>query len=135
MAFAALLIMDKFDRKLLLVISGMLMVISRASLGVYYLIKTKYSELSIPINWLPLICIIVYISAFSIGYGPLPWVLLGEIYSPEVCRSLFSWANSSITVMLFFLQEKNDSLFKLVLYNRYLVLVLVIICSLHMITA
>lgn len=91
MTFVALLVVDECGRKLLLVVSGLLMAISHAGLGVFYLIKTQYPELmSTWHNWLPLSCITVYISAFSIGYGPLPWVIMGEIYSPEVCMCLLN---------------------------------------------
>lgn len=28
--------------------------------------------------WLPLVSLMVYMAAFSIGYGPVPWVLMSE---------------------------------------------------------
>lgn len=81
MAFS---IVDKSGRKVLLVISALLMSICYAGLGGFYLIKTHDPRLAAQVDWLPLLCITVYISAFSIGYGPVPWVLMGEIYSSEV---------------------------------------------------
>lgn len=104
MTFVALLVVDECGRKLLLVISGLLMAVSHAGLGVFYLMKTHYPELSTRIHWLPLICITVYISAFSIGYGPLPWVLMGEIHSPEVCMWLLKLM---LPYSVIFLHEGN----------------------------
>ena len=36
------------------------------------------------IGWLPLTSLSVYIIAFALGFGPVPWVMLGEIYSTEL---------------------------------------------------
>lgn len=81
-------IVDKSGRKLLLVLSGLLMANCYVGLGGFFLIKTHYLELASKLNWLPLVCIAVYISAFSIGYGPVPWILMGEIYSSEVSNAV-----------------------------------------------
>uniref|UniRef100_A0A2H8TYH7 Facilitated trehalose transporter Tret1 n=1 Tax=Melanaphis sacchari TaxID=742174 RepID=A0A2H8TYH7_9HEMI len=84
MTVVSFTIIDKSGRKALLVISALLMVNCYAGLGGFFLIKTHYLELASKLNWLPLVCIAVYISAFSIGYGPVPWIMMGEIYSSEV---------------------------------------------------
>lgn len=76
---------DKYGRKLLLVISALIMAVCYAGLCVFNMIKVQNPELSTKISWLPLLCVTVYIAAFSIGYGPLPWVLMSEIYSSKVC--------------------------------------------------
>ncbi|VVC44856.1 Sugar transporter, conserved site,Major facilitator superfamily domain,Major facilitator, sugar [Cinara cedri] len=84
MTMVSLSIIDKSGRKLLLVISSLLMAVCYAGLGGFYLIKKYNSTLAKDLYWLPLLCIAVYISAFSIGSGPVPWVLMGEIFSSEV---------------------------------------------------
>ncbi|XP_015379721.1 PREDICTED: facilitated trehalose transporter Tret1-2 homolog isoform X1 [Diuraphis noxia] len=84
MTVVSFTIIDKSGRKALLVLSGLLMANCYVGLGGFYLIKTHYQELASKLNWLPLVCIAVYISAFSIGYGPVPWIMMGEIYSSEV---------------------------------------------------
>lgn len=77
-------IIDKSGRKLLLVISALLMAVCYAGLSGYYYIKVQNPELALKLTWLPLTSIATYISAFSIGYGPVPWVVMGEIFSSEV---------------------------------------------------
>jgi len=84
MTVVSFTVIDKSGRKALLVISALLMTKCYAGLGGFFLIKTHYLELASKLNWLPLVCIAVYISAFSIGYGPVPWIMMGEIYSSEV---------------------------------------------------
>lgn len=84
MTFVSLSVIDKYGRKALLIISFLIMAICFGGLSGFYLIKTENPQLATKLNWLPLLCVAVYISAFSIGCGPVPWVLMGEIYSSEV---------------------------------------------------
>ena len=35
------------------------------------------------IGWLPLVCLMVYVAAFSIGFGPLPWAMNAELFPQE----------------------------------------------------
>lgn len=36
------------------------------------------------IGWVPLTTLVVYIIAYSIGWGPLPWTVMGEMFAPAV---------------------------------------------------
>lgn len=36
------------------------------------------------IGWLPLLSVNVFIVCFSLGFGPLPWVLMGELFSNSI---------------------------------------------------
>ena len=35
------------------------------------------------LGWLPIVCLMVYASAFAIGYGPLPWAINAEMFPQE----------------------------------------------------
>lgn len=35
------------------------------------------------LGWLPLTSLIIYVLAFSVGFGPLPWMMNGEFFSLE----------------------------------------------------
>ncbi|KAG1674334.1 Facilitated trehalose transporter Tret1 [Nymphon striatum] len=79
--FGASFITDKVGRRLLLLISGVGMCVSLGIFGVYYyLVKLKGTQFEDDYGWLPLVCLIVYNLFFAIGYGPIPWVLLGELF-------------------------------------------------------
>ena len=38
-------------------------------------------------SWLPLVCLLGFTFSFTLGLGPVPWVLVGELY-PASTRSL-----------------------------------------------
>ena len=84
----------------MLAISSFLMCISIIPLGVFfYLDEHKNCNGTITTNceensdidpqtvedigWLPLVCLIVNFSAFSLGLGPLPWVVNAEMFPEE----------------------------------------------------
>ncbi|XP_050436235.1 facilitated trehalose transporter Tret1-like isoform X3 [Adelges cooleyi] len=102
MTVLAMLLIDKTGRKRLLVISAALMAVSYMSLGCYYIVYNNDPRFALSIAWLPLVSITVYISAFSLGYGPIPWVVMGEIFSSEV-KPLGTSCVSSVNWILVFL--------------------------------
>jgi len=83
MTLVAMMIVDKAGRRVLLLVSGVVMSLSFFGLGLYLHMSHKINKESI-LSWLPLILIALYISAFSLGFGPIPWVVMGEIFSNEV---------------------------------------------------
>jgi len=79
-------IMDKLGRRLLLNLSSSVMVISAAGLGAFFYIKINMNNeaLADKIEFLPLASLSIFIFAFSIGFGPIPWLMMSELFSPEV---------------------------------------------------
>ncbi|KAK9887704.1 hypothetical protein WA026_000025 [Henosepilachna vigintioctopunctata] len=75
-AFIAPVFSEKFPRKSMLCFSLFGLSICNFVLSLYfYLFKgTGY------VNWLPLAALVLFVIFDNCGNGPLPWVLLGEIY-------------------------------------------------------
>ncbi len=82
------------------------MAISSATFGLYYQLKENHhngtnvtgelvdgmldgSSNEPNLSWLSLISLIVYIIGFSIGWGPIPWLLMSEIF-PSKARGAAS---------------------------------------------
>ena len=69
--------MDKLGRRRLLITAGCLMCVSCFFFGIYYNMKTpggsQYGQFAI-------ICLVVYIIGFSLGWGPIPMLLMSEIF-------------------------------------------------------
>lgn len=77
--FLGSILMDRAGRKILLLISAVCMAISLFLFGGYDFIKIKDPEAAAKIGWLPVICLTFFIAAFSIGFGPTPWLMVAEM--------------------------------------------------------
>lgn len=93
--FIASILMDYAGRKILLYISGSVMCISVVSIGIcYYIMHIKGH---FEYNWIILLCLCVFVSAFSLGFGPVPWLMMGELLPLRVrgiassIATLFNW--------------------------------------------
>lgn len=81
--FVACLLMDKMGRRRLLIIAGSVMCISCFVFGWYYKVTSGGSsakELSV----LAVISLVVYIIGFSLGWGPIPMLIMSEIFPSRV---------------------------------------------------
>ncbi|KAG9468622.1 hypothetical protein GDO78_022302 [Eleutherodactylus coqui] len=90
----AALIMDRAGRKVLLVLSGVVMAVSTTLLGVYFRVSVAHMnnslDLTVPVDmvdsatdqlaWLALLSMGLFIAGFAIGWGPIPWLLMSEIF-------------------------------------------------------
>ncbi|VVC44860.1 Hypothetical protein CINCED_3A012419 [Cinara cedri] len=79
--FASALLVDKAGRRVLLLISDSVMAVCLAGLGYFFFLK--HNGVS-ALNFIPLVSLGVYISTFSLGFGPIPGVMMGELFSPDV---------------------------------------------------
>lgn len=74
------------------------MTVMLTALGVYFYLLDEESDAVGSLSWLPLTSLCVFLIAYSIGYGPLPWLLLSEVYSKKYnavaspATGAFSWA-------------------------------------------
>ncbi|XP_011693005.1 PREDICTED: facilitated trehalose transporter Tret1-like [Wasmannia auropunctata] len=78
----AALIVDRAGRKPLLIFSSSVMLVSLVALGSYFNIKTSGSDVS-NLGWLPLTSLTLFMISFSIGMGPIPWMLMAELFPAE----------------------------------------------------
>nr|CAH7743813.1 unnamed protein product [Callosobruchus chinensis] len=83
-SFGGPLIVDKRGRKFLLVCSSIGIITSESVLGVYFYLKERTTVSIENISWLPVLCLMVYVITFNIGYGPLPYTITSEILPSNV---------------------------------------------------
>lgn len=93
------LFVDRVGRKILWIVSLIIMITCLILLGVYFLIKNSDPELAKTLSLLPLISLCVYLVGFSLGSGPLPWAMLGELL-PDQIKSI---VGSAVTCVNWFL--------------------------------
>jgi len=82
-ALAAILI-DRLGRRVLLLSSALIMIFSLYGLGLFFWMLQNSPDEAASISFLPLACMCLFIAAFSLGFGPIPWLMMSELFSPEV---------------------------------------------------
>lgn len=82
--FIATLTLDKLGRRLLLLVSDSLMALCTLVLGIYFGIKVASADAVESLGWLSLLSLCIFIVAFSLGFGPVPWLMIGELFSSDV---------------------------------------------------
>ncbi|XP_023248653.1 facilitated trehalose transporter Tret1-2 homolog [Copidosoma floridanum] len=76
-------VVDRMGRRTLLLASGVGTAIGTAALGLFFYIKAEGSDVS-NLGWLPVTSLVVFMCLYCIGWGPLPWAIMGEMFSAEV---------------------------------------------------
>lgn len=80
-AFSTLLV-DRFGRRPMLMISTVIMALSHISIGTYFAIRDSGRSVE-SFSWLPVVSLSVFEVAFGCGTGPVSYVLLGELFNPN----------------------------------------------------
>lgn len=103
-AYCSVMVIDRRGRKFYLTVSALGMLICLLVLGVYFHMQINRVDVS-GIGWIPLISLMTYIVVFAIGFGPIPWLLMSELFPGEIkgfmkfCNGFFcllyygSWKN------------------------------------------
>ncbi|CAH1111903.1 unnamed protein product [Psylliodes chrysocephalus] len=79
-SFIAPFLVDRIGRKVCLVISGVGMVLTEGTLGLFCYFKHEQYDLS-DITWIPIAALTTFIVFFNVGFGPLPWIIMAEMFS------------------------------------------------------
>ena len=45
----------------------------------FYLVETEGSRLQ-NLGWVPILCLVVFVIVYAIGFGPLPWIMNVELF-------------------------------------------------------
>ncbi|XP_068206136.1 facilitated trehalose transporter Tret1-like [Palaemon carinicauda] len=96
---ASSLLIDRAGRKILLTGSAIVMAISLVALGFFFYEKELGQADSL--GWLPLVSLMIFITSFSIGYGPIPWVMMSELFPRAVAGEASSLSTSMNWSMAF----------------------------------
>lgn len=85
--FVASLVIDKLGRRILLFVSSLFVTISIFFLGVYFSLKNRSGideDVLGKLGFLPVSALCVFMVAYSLGLGPIPWVISSEIFPTEI---------------------------------------------------
>lgn len=98
---------DRFGRRILLMFSALGMALSIGVLGFYYYQHPELAhdhEGTLTSSYLPIICVSIFVSSFSLGIGPIAWIIITEITPPQTVwlissiSSIFAWIYTFIIV-------------------------------------
>lgn len=87
--FIASMVVDKVGRRIMLLVSVAVMGICTILMGVYFYLDARpdpitHESQTASLGWLPIVSLSVFICMFSIGFGPIPWLMVGELFAPDV---------------------------------------------------
>lgn len=87
------LLIEKAGRRILLLQSCIIMGVCLIILGAYFKLQENGANVG-SVGWLPLVCLVLFIVSFSLGFGPIPWMMMAELFPVE-----FRGTASGITVI------------------------------------
>uniref|UniRef100_A0A8W7PSZ6 Major facilitator superfamily (MFS) profile domain-containing protein n=1 Tax=Anopheles coluzzii TaxID=1518534 RepID=A0A8W7PSZ6_ANOCL len=94
---------DRVGRRWLLMISAIIMCVSHVVLGVYFhLLQNSPAQVE-NLEWLPVFALSLFVTMFSIGFGPVPWIMIGEVFAIDVkdlASSLATFTSYALSFMM-----------------------------------
>ncbi|XP_041974758.1 facilitated trehalose transporter Tret1-like [Aricia agestis] len=105
--FIATALIDRTGRKILLYISSVTMTVTLVILGAFFYVRDSMHLDVESLGWLPLTSLMIYLLGFSLAFGPIPWLMMGEILPSKVrgeaasIITAFNWLCSFIVTKTF----------------------------------
>lgn len=78
------IVVAKLGKRIMLLISAASMCLAMGLMGLYFYLKENDPETAKSISWLPIAALVIYIILYCLGFGPLPWAVLGEMFPSNV---------------------------------------------------
>ncbi|XP_052842873.1 facilitated trehalose transporter Tret1-2 homolog [Drosophila gunungcola] len=98
----SIFLIERLGRKILLLISALMMGISTLIMSLYFGLL-----LDSDVGWLALMAICIFIIGFSVGFGPVPWVMMAELFAEDVkaiagsIAGTTNWLAAFVVTLLF----------------------------------
>lgn len=99
----ALFVVDRAGRKPLLIVSGVVMSVSMAFMGLAFHLTARGNT---DYGYIPIASLMVFMVGFSVGFGSIPFLLMGEIF-PARQRGMLSSIAISFNVAAMFTVVKT----------------------------
>lgn len=105
--FVATVLIDRLGRKILLYMSSVAMTITLSCLGGFFYARDVAGVDVSACGWVPLASLVVYVVGFSIGFGPVPWLMMGEILPASIrgtaasLATAFNWSCTFLVTLTF----------------------------------
>lgn len=106
--FVSSLVVDRLGRRILLIISGLFIAKTTLVLGIYFTLKYRSSlsaDIITQLGFIPIGALSIFMVAYSLGLGPIPWVISSEIFPTEI-KSISSSTAGTVNWFLAFILTK-----------------------------
>ena len=110
----ACFLMDKVGRRILLISSAAVMTAASGLFGLYFFLQTQGAQ---NITSMVFVSVYTYMAAFSLGVGPIPWLLMGEIIPSHIRATGSSIVTAHNWVFAFLVTITLDSYTNMVGYH------------------
>ncbi|XP_047365216.1 facilitated trehalose transporter Tret1-like [Vespa velutina] len=111
-SFVTPLIVDRLGRRLLLITSGIGEIVTLAALGLFFYLKDVKEDVEVveSISWLPVVSLVIFIATYCIGWGPLPWAVMGEMFASDVKSKASGITVSMCWFLAFFITKFSSNI-------------------------
>ena len=96
--FGTMVLVERLGRRPLLMISTSGCAISLAVMGAYQYIHFRTDLDTAAYDWLPLVCVVVFLVTYYAGLGPLPVAMMGEMFPSNVKGSAISIVSAVLSL-------------------------------------
>ncbi|XP_076280403.1 facilitated trehalose transporter Tret1 [Lasioglossum baleicum] len=104
------IVVDRLGRKMLLIFSGVGEIVTLTALGIYFYLKDATTSDVSNISILPVLSLVIFISTYSVGWGPLPWTVMGEMLPSNVKSKASSIAVCTCWFLAFLITKFSSDL-------------------------
>ncbi|XP_054714742.1 facilitated trehalose transporter Tret1-like [Uloborus diversus] len=104
------LLMDRAGRKVLFIVSGCFLFLSLTTLGLHSIAVQKYNFDQEKYGWVPVMAFVVYVAAYAIGFGPIPFVMTPELVPINTRSFLLAMGSVTCSGLGFVVAKSFDSL-------------------------
>ncbi|XP_032585651.2 facilitated trehalose transporter Tret1-like [Drosophila mojavensis] len=98
----SILFIDRGGRRIFLFVAAAIMCVSHFLMGVYFhWLMRKH------VDWLPIVVVCIFVFAFSMAFGPVPWLIMAELFAEDVkplCGAIvgtLTWIFGFLVTILF----------------------------------
>ncbi|KAI4455934.1 sugar transporter-like [Holotrichia oblita] len=125
------ILVDHLGRRILLLFSSVGMCLSIIAFAVYFYLKEVNDNVE-NIFWLPILSIVCFMIAYAAGFGPIPFVILGELF-PQQTKSFASTVTIFVCLMGTFCTTTFFPMLVIYLGMAYTFLLLAVCCFVSLI--
>ncbi|XP_060522297.1 facilitated trehalose transporter Tret1-like [Cylas formicarius] len=90
--FVTSYVVERVGRRMLLFSSALAITVPTGILGLYFFLKSCGFDMDC-VSWLPVLCLMVYVVSFNFGLGPVIWIIIGEIFPPNMRATASAFVN------------------------------------------